>query len=134
MVCRTYPIRVMSPEDHTSGPMSRELDWEEISRRSGVPVDELRGSEVGSVSRNPRRVAEFDWAQLRRASVLNGPTDVALTFADYISIQNRNARRFDQLTEETIHFIDEVERVAAARVSLISVDFHVRSVIDRRLW
>ena len=134
MVCRTYPIRVMSPDDHTSGPMSRELEWEEISTRSGIPVEELKGTEIGSVSHNPRRVAEFDWAQLRQASVLNGPTDIALTFADYLSLENRNARRFEQLTEETIHFIDEIERVAGARVSLISVAFNARSVIDRRLW
>ena len=86
------------------------------------------------MSLNPRRVGEFDWEQLRRGSVLNAPTDIALTFADYLSIENRNARRFDQLTEDTIHFIDEVERVAGARVSLIGVDFHARSIIDRRLW
>jgi adenylosuccinate synthase len=134
MVCRTYPIRVMDPEGHTSGPMSREVTWEEIAARSGIPLDTLKEAEVGSVSGNPRRVGEFDWAQLRRASVLNAPTDIALTFADYLSIENRKARRFEQLTEETIHFIDEVERVAAARVSMVGVDFHPRSIIDRRLW
>jgi adenylosuccinate synthase len=134
MVCRTYPIRVKNPEDGTSGWMSRELDWEEISRRSGIPVAALVGAEVGSVTHNLRRIAEFDWAQLRYSSVLNAPTDIALTFADYISIDNRNAHRFEQLTEETIHFIADVERVAGARVSLISVDFNARSVIDRRLW
>jgi adenylosuccinate synthase len=81
-----------------------------------------------------RRVAEFDWAQLRRASVLNNPTDIALTFADYISANNRRARRFEQLTEETIHFIEEVECVAAAPVTLIGTEFHARSIIDRRSW
>lgn len=134
MVCRTYPIRVMDPKGHTSGPMSREVSWEDISDRSGIPLDALMEAEVGSVSGNPRRVGEFDWAQLRRASVMNAPTDIALTFADYLSIENREARRFEQLTQETIHFIAEVERVAAARVSLIGVDFHPRSIIDRRLW
>jgi adenylosuccinate synthase len=134
MVCRTYPIRVMDPEKHTSGPMSREVTWDEIAARSGIPVESLKEAEVGSVTKNPRRVGEFDWDQLRRASVLNAPTDIALTFADYLSIENRKARRFEQLTEETIHFIAEVERVAAARVSLIGVDFHPRSIIDRRLW
>jgi adenylosuccinate synthase len=114
--------------------MSREVTWEEISRRSGVSLKELEEMEVGSVSGNPRRVGEFDWAQLRRASSLNAPTDIALTFADYLSVENRRARRFDQLTEETIHFIEDVERVAQARVSLIGVGFDARSIIDRRLW
>jgi adenylosuccinate synthase len=42
---------------------------------------------VRSVSKKQRRVAEFDWVQLRRAAVLNGPTDIALTLSDYLSIE-----------------------------------------------
>jgi len=101
MVCRTYPIRVGSPPKSTSGPMGHVLSWAEIARRSGLDVRELRKHERGSVSGKRRRVAEFDWAQLRRAAVLTNPTDIALTFADYISADNREARRFEQLTEET---------------------------------
>jgi adenylosuccinate synthase len=134
MVCRTYPIRVGSPAKSTSGPMGQVLSWAEIARRSGLDARELRKTERGSISGTRRRVAEFDWTQLRRASVLNNPTDIALTFADYISAENRDARRFEQLTEETIHFIEEVERVAAAPVTLIGTHFHARSIIDRRSW
>ena len=136
MVCRTYPIRVQSPKakDKTSGPMSLKTSWAEISRRSRIPLGELRQVEKGSVSKKQRRVGEFDWELLRRASQLNGATDIALTFVDYLDIENRDARRFDQLKPETIRFIEEVERVAAAPVSLISTRFHLRSVIDRRAW
>jgi len=45
-------------------------------------------------------------------SAANGPTDISLTFADYLSIHNRAARRFVQLSQPTIHFIEEIERVA----------------------
>jgi adenylosuccinate synthase len=86
------------------------------------------------VSGNPRRVGEFDWALLRKAATLNAPTDIALTFADYIHKSNADARRFEQLTIPTIRFIEEVERVAAAPVTLISTRFHERSIIDRRAW
>lgn len=130
MVCRTYPIRVEGP----SGPMGMELSWDDISRRSGIPAEELERTEKTSTTKRRRRVAEFDWTLLRRAASLNGPTDIALTFVDYLSIKNRDARRFEQLTEETIRFIEEVERVAAAPVSLIATRFHVRSIIDRRAW
>jgi hypothetical protein len=34
--------------------------------------------------------------------------------ADYISAEIARACRFEQLTEETIHFIEKVERVAMA--------------------
>jgi adenylosuccinate synthase len=135
MVTRTYPIRVgNSSTGATSGPMSQEIDWDVIAERSGIPEDDLRKVERGSVSDNKRRVAEFDWQLLKRAAELNGATDIALTFADYLRAENKNARRYDQLDTDTIHFIEEVERVSGAPVSLIGTRFHPRSVIDRREW
>lgn len=135
MVCRTYPIRVMSPgHGKTSGYMSRELTWEEIEQRAGADKDEFSAVEKGSVSHNLRRVAEFDWVLLRRAASLNAPTDIALTFADYISKKNSSAYRFEQLTGSTIRFIEEVEKVSSAPVTLISTRFHSRGIIDRRAW
>jgi adenylosuccinate synthase len=134
LVCRTYPIRVESPNTGDSGPMSQEITWEEVSRRSGVPLDELKVRELTSTTRKKRRVSEFDWCLLRKAASLNAPTDIALTFLDYLGIEHRKARRFDQLDQKAINFIEEVERVAAAPVSLISTRFHSRSIIDRRTW
>jgi adenylosuccinate synthase len=135
IVCRSYPIRVQDPSrTRTSGPMSRTLTWREISRRSGVSEAELRRTERTSTTHRRRRVGEFDWNLFRRAVSLNGPTDIALTFADYISVKNREASRFEQLTEETIQFIEELERVSSAPVSLVSTRFESRSIIDRRAW
>ena len=116
---RTYPIRVGGE----SGPMGREITWDMVARRSGLPADILKGTERGSVSGNPRRVAEFSWSQLRHSARINGATDLALTFADYIDARNRGARRFNQLTDETVEMIYEMESVAAAPVSLVSATF-----------
>ncbi|HEY7144513.1 MAG TPA: adenylosuccinate synthetase [Streptosporangiaceae bacterium] len=127
---RSYPIRVGGQ----SGPMGREITWEIIAQRSGLPAELVKSAEIGSVSGNPRRVAEFSWTQLQRSSRLNGATDIALTFADYLDASNRSARRLGQLTGETIRFIEEIEAVARAPVSLISVGFDGRGPIDRRLW
>jgi len=134
MVCRSYVIRVKSPAESTSGPLKGELSWRDISERSGIPIEELQTVEMGSVSQKQRRVGEFDWVQLRRAALLNAPTDIALTFADYIDRTNSEARRFEQLTRPTIRFTEEIEHVAAAPVSLISTRFHWKSIIDRRAW
>lgn len=134
-VCRTYPIRVGdSVEGKTSGRMSQEITFEEIARRSGIPSESLVSKEVGSVSGRKRRVAEFDWAQLRRSLLLNGGTDIALTFADYFGVANRKAYRYEQLTEDTLRFIEEMEKVSGVPVSLISTDFSERNIIDRRMW
>lgn len=136
MVCRTYPIRVQDPDEEgmTSGPMAQEIKWAEIERRSGISLAKLQKTETTSTTKRRRRVCEFDWVLLRKAAELNAPTDIALTFVDYLSVENQNARRFEQLTQDTIRFIQEVERVTEAPVSLISTRFHHRSIIDRRVW
>ena len=84
-----------------SGPMGIEIDAQKISDRSGLPVAEIDKTEVGTISGNRRRMAEFDWEQLRRSAVLNGATDIALTFADYITAENQKAIRFERLSKET---------------------------------
>ena len=134
MVCRTYPIRVESPQGGTSGPMSQEISLKTISERAGIPLEELERTERTSTTDRRRRIAEFDWGLLRKASLLNRPSDIALTFSDYLTIKNRAAKRFEQLAPDTINFIQEVERVSGGRVSLISTGFNPRSIIDRRSW
>lgn len=136
MVCRTYPIRVGNApvSQNTSGYMSQEIGWPELAIRSGIKLEELMSTERTSTTNRERRVCEFDWGLLRQAASINAPTDIALTFVDYLDVNNRKARRFEQLAEDTIRFIEEVERVTAAPVSLISTRFHSRSIIDRRAW
>jgi adenylosuccinate synthase len=116
--------------------MGREITWDVVAERSGIPLEELQTHERTSTTNRKRRVAEFNWWLLRRSASINGPTDIALSFADYISVENRTAQRFEQLTAETIMFIEEIERVTAAPVSLISTrfDYPYRSIIDRRAW
>ena len=130
MVCRTYPIRVGGP----SGPMAHEVDMAEIHRRSGIPLEELERAERTTTTDRPRRIAEFDWLQFHDSVQLNGPTDIALTFVDYFDVNNRKAFRFEQLSEGTISFVEEIERISGRPVSLLSTDFNWRNVIDRRAW
>lgn len=134
MVCRTYPIRVQNPSSGSSGPLRQELDWDEIARRAEVPVKDIKTNERTSTTNRERRVGAFDWVLLRKSAALNAPTDIAITFADYLNPSNAVARRYEQLSPDTIRFIEEVERVGAAPVSLISTRFDFRSIIDRRTW
>jgi len=136
MVVRSYPIRVANPdkENTTSGYIKSEIDFETISKRSGVGSEEIKALEITSTTKRKRRVGEFDWTQYRKACALNAPTDIVLTFSDYIDVVNKDARRFEQLSEKTIKFIEELERVAHAPVTLISTRFNERAIIDRRDW
>ena len=105
--------------------MSQEISLEAISERSGILLEELERTERTSTTGRERRIGEFDWGLLRKAASLNSPTDIALTFSDYLTIKNRDAKRFEQLHPETINFIQEIERVSGARVSLIATGFNL---------
>ena len=75
MVCRTFPIRVAG----NSGPMGDEITWEGLSREVGRDV-----SERTTVTRKVRRVGRWDSLLFEQSCVLNGPTEIALTFCDYV--------------------------------------------------
>ena len=130
LVFRTYPIRVAGP----SGPMQYEVSLEDISARSGIPLDELKLTEKTTTTERQRRIAEFDWEQFRDSVQFNGPTDIALTFVDYLGKKNGLAYRFERLNGETIRFVEELERVSGRPVSLLSTGFNWRNIIDRRAW
>ncbi len=131
MVTRTYPIRVGG----ASGPFqSTEISFKIIAERSKIPAEELEKKEITTTTKKPRRVAEFSWSLFRKACELNSPTDIALTFADYFSIDNKTARRYESLTDETRRFVEEIERCSGVKVSLIGTNFDYRAVIDRRNW
>jgi adenylosuccinate synthase len=150
MVIRPMPIRVGNPDKpadpstpiETSGPLKHEITFAEVAASAGLDPELVTKQEVTSTTKRPRRVGWFEWDQFRNACVLNAPTDIVLTFADYISAENQGARRFEQLTEDTIKFIEELERVSQAPVSLINTRFarsedrlvDLRSIIDRRNW
>lgn len=80
MVCRTYPIRVAG----NSGPMKNEITWDELNSR----IHEMGGAVVNpektTVTKKVRRIAEWDDELFKQSCILNAPTEIALTFADYI--------------------------------------------------
>lgn len=130
MVVRTFPIRVGGP----SGWMGRKLQWDEIASRSRIPLEDLLEAEKGTVSGRLRQIAEFDWGQLRRATELNGATAIALTFADYLGVENRNATNFFELNVETQNFMRRVEQVSGVPVTIVSKAFAIDGVIKRGNW
>jgi adenylosuccinate synthase len=75
VVARTFPIRVAG----TSGPWhrgSREVRWEDL----GVDPE----TERTTVTKKIRRVATWSTPQVQEAVYLNGATELAITFMDYI--------------------------------------------------
>ena len=80
MVCRTYPIRVAG----NSGPMKNEITWDTLNTSlvsmGGNPIQ----PEKTTVTKKIRRLACWDDDLFKQSCVLNAPTEIALTFVDYI--------------------------------------------------
>jgi adenylosuccinate synthase len=90
-VIRSFPIRVGNVEGGTSGPYgSSETSWQEISQHAGREVEERT-----TVTDRVRRVFEMDYARLGYMSEIARPTDIALTFADYVEPSVANTTKGD---------------------------------------
>jgi adenylosuccinate synthase len=126
VVFRTYPIRVAGP----SGPFhdeSDEIEWSDL----GVDPE----SERTTVTKKVRRVATFSYSQAWEACKVNGATDVALTFCDYVDpsihglagIWERNGKTIKRYPK-VLAMIDQLEYEAEAPVTMLGTGPH--SVID----
>ena len=100
MVCRTYPIRVAG----NSGPMKNEISWEDIVDMNGIPVK----PEKTTVTHKVRRIAKWDNELFNTACTLNNPTEVALTFVDYIDPTLKDCKNYDKIisSKELRSFIE----------------------------
>jgi adenylosuccinate synthase len=92
-VARTFPIRVAG----NSGPLPYETSFDVI----GVQPERT------TVTGNIRRIAHFDPVAFRSAVLLNGPTSLALTFADYLPDTERAAwvSEFEALSGVPVDYV-----------------------------
>jgi adenylosuccinate synthase len=119
MVVKAVPSRV------GAGPLPGELAADEIERR-GI-------AEYGVVTGRLRRKAgEIPWDMLRYAAMLNGPTEIALTFCDHYDPEVTGARRFDQLTPRVRELIGKVEDATGAPVTIVETGKLFEHMVDLR--
>lgn len=117
MVVKAMPTRV------GEGPLPYEMSAEEAVAR-GV-------AEYGVVTgRMRRKAAQIDWDLLAYAAMLNGPTQIALTFCDHYDPAMRQARSAADLTPRVRALIAQVEKVAGAPVTLVDTGKHLNEFVD----
>jgi adenylosuccinate synthase len=117
MVVKALPTRA------GEGPLPFELCEEEIVRR-GI-------AEYGVVTGRPRRkAAQLDWSLLEYATMLNGPTKIALTFCDHADPPMRGARSSADITPPVKTLMEKVEDVTGAPVVLIDTGPRLSDMID----
>lgn len=103
---------------YSGGFGGKELSWDEIRRRSGMPEDMFL-EERTTVTNRVRRVFEVDWERLDRMSRVCRPTEIALTFADYIDWSAFGHRSTDCLSGKIYDFVDNLEKYTGAPVTML---------------
>jgi adenylosuccinate synthase len=117
MVVKALPTRA------GAGPLPYEITPEEVGRRDIA--------EYGVVTARPRRKAsQIDWDLLAYATMLNGPTKIALTFCDHVDPGMRGGRHRDAITAPVAALVDRVEEVTGAPVVLLDTGPRLGDVIE----
>ena len=106
------------------GPLDNQLSVEELEKRGWL--------EFGTVTRRPRRAAPFDFKLAKRAAMLNGATQAAITKLDVVYPECKGVKSFEKLSQRAKEFIAQVENEIDVPVKLIGTGPSVEDTIDRR--
>jgi adenylosuccinate synthase len=104
--------------------MPGELTKEEALKRGWFETAAGTGRE--------RRSAPFNFELAKKAVMLNGATQAALTKLDCIYPECKGAREYDKLSEKAKQFISEIEKQTGIPVMLIGTGPEALDIIDRR--
>jgi adenylosuccinate synthase len=119
MVVKAMPTRV------GEGPLPYEMTTEEVEARGigeyGVVTGRLR-----------RKASQIDWDLLSYATMLNGPTQIALTFCDHYDPDMQVAKTPADVTPKVRELIAKVEKVTNAPVTLVDTGKYLDDFIALR--
>ena len=117
MVVKAMPSRV------GEGPLPYEISAAEAERR-GI-------SEYGvNTGRLRRKAIALDHGLLRYAAMVNGPTQIALTFGDHLDPRIRGARSTAAIGPQVRRVIAEVESATGAPVTLLDTGPRLDDMIE----
>jgi len=118
IVFKSYTTRV------GAGPLPNELPWEEAEKRGWA--------EIATVTGRRRRAAPFNYELARRAIMLNGATQAALTKIDVLFPECKGVKSYEGLSQKARRFIEKVEKEIKLPVTLIGTGPGTLEIVDRR--
>ncbi len=118
LVLKSYVTRV------GAGYLAGEINMEEAKR--------LGWDEYGTVTGRQRRAAPFNFELAKRAVMLNGATQIALTKLDILYPECKGASDFGKIDREAVAFVEKIEDNMGIPVTLIGTGPGVKEIIDRR--
>jgi adenylosuccinate synthase len=107
-----------------TGPLPGELTKEEALKRGWF--------ETAAGTGRDRRSAPFNFELARKAVMVNGATQAALTKLDVLFPECKGVRTYDKLSTEAKQFINEIEKQTGIPVELIGTGPDALDIIDRR--
>lgn len=119
MVIKAYTTRV------GGGPFEGEITEEEAKK--------LGMQEYGTVTGRPRRInPDLIWDEIRKAAMINGATQLAVTKIDIKFPGNEGKKKYEELTDDAKNFIQKIEQETGIPVTLIGTGPDAEEIIDRR--
>lgn len=107
-----------------AGPLPEEVSEDEAEKRGWV--------EVGTVTGRRRRAAPFNYDLAKRAVMLNGATQAAITKMDVLFPECRGAKTYRELPQKARAFVETVEKKIKIPVTIIGTGPAALEVVDRR--
>ncbi|UCE43716.1 MAG: adenylosuccinate synthetase [Candidatus Bathyarchaeota archaeon] len=107
-----------------AGPLPNELSWKEAEKKGWA--------EVATVTGRRRRSAPFNYKLAKRAVMLNGATQAAVTKVDILFPECKGVDSYDELSKEAIAFIQEIEKRIEIPVTLIGTGPGALEMVDIR--
>ncbi len=118
LVLKSYVTRV------GGGDLEGELTHEEAKERGW--------DEYGTVTGRQRRAAPFNYELAKRASMINGATQIALTKMDILFPGTKGLDKYEDLPMEAKSFVEKVQEEIGLPVTLIGTGPGVKEIIDLR--
>ena len=107
-----------------TGPLPEEISKEEAIKRGWF--------ETAAGTGRDRRAAPFSFELAKRAAMVNGATQLAVTKLDCLFPGCQGLREYDRLPSEAKLFIEKIEEETKVPVSLIGTGTDAQDLIDRR--
>ena len=117
MIVKVLPTRV------GQGPLPYEMTEEEIIRRG---IDE-RGVITGRVR---RKASQIDWDLLAYSTMLNGPTQIVLTFCDHLDPAMKQVTHRDGITQPVRDVIAQVEKITGVPVTMVDTGKYLDDLVE----
>jgi len=107
-----------------AGPLPNEIPLEEAQKRGWA--------EYGTVTGRPRRAAPFNNELAKRAVMLNGATQAAITKIDVLFPECKGVKSYNKLSKDAKSFIRNIEKEIKIPVTLVGTGPDALEIVDRR--